>query len=337
MFISDREMLDIPATEEGGGSQLVENPLVSVILITYNHDEFIAEAIEPVLRQKTDFPFEILIGEDQSTDHTLKICRIYQKKDPYRIRLISAETNVGMHRNISRLWCRCRGAYIAFCEGDDYWSDDRKLAKQVDFLNKNTNFSMCGAFTERIERGQGKEWRSAGQQGPSRILDAYGVEDLIPEYNFHFSSILLRKALIRFPSWFWRVYCADRPLYLLCAEKGPVGFIPEYLSVYRLHEGGIWSARRQMDKAQKGIELFEHIDEYFDYRYHRLIKKTVSQIIWSYAAECLLSGDSKTGRKLFRLSMAQALPALPAAPEEFIKVLIRLYFPYFYNLMKLKF
>jgi glycosyltransferase involved in cell wall biosynthesis len=334
MFISDREMFDIPATEEGDGKQLVENPLVSVIMITYNHDEFIAEAIESILRQKTDFPYEILIGEDQSMDHTLEICRIYQKKDPDRIRLITAESNVGMHRNISRLWCRCRGTYIAFCEGDDYWCDDRKLAKQVAWFQAHPEFTLCGAYTKKIIKDSSGNWIQSDLIGPAKIKEKYDIQDLIPGYSFHFSSVMMRNKIIDLPRWLWDVYCVDRPLYLFCAEKGPVGFVPECQSVYRLHEGGVWSPRRELDKAEKGIALFKQLDKYFYYQHHRLIKKTVSQIIWSYAAECLLTGDSRMGRKLFRLSMAQSFPALPVTPEEFIKVFIRLYFPCFYNLMK---
>jgi glycosyltransferase involved in cell wall biosynthesis len=335
MFITDREMFDIPAREESDGNQLVENPLVSVILITYEHGEFIAEAIDSILRQKTDFSYEILIGEDRSTDDTLDICRIYQKKHPHRIRLITAGTNVGMHRNISRLWCRCRGKYIVFCEGDDYWCDDLKLAKQVAWFQTNHEYTLCGAYTQKIIRDSNGNWMENGIIGPSEVKDKYEISDLIPSYSFHFSSIMLRHHIIDIPRWLWDVYCADRPLYLFCAEKGPVGFIPECLSVYRLHEGGLWSPRRQLDKAQKGIALFKHIDTHFHYQHHRLIKKTVGQIIWSYAAECLLAGDSRMGRKLFRLSMAQSFPALPVTPEEFIKVFIRLYFPYFYNFKKM--
>ena len=326
--IGDREMFDIPAQEKSDRHRLVERPVASVILITYNHEPFVSEAIDSVLKQKTPFPCEVLIGEDRSADNTLEICRAYQKEFPDRVRLITSEQNVGMHRNIARLWCRCRGKYVAFCEGDDYWCDDRKLAKQVEFLDRNPAFSMCGAYTDRIKWEPGTGWRVFGRLGPAQTKRAYGVADLIPLYNFHTSSIVLRKAMIRFPSWFWQVYCADRPLYILCAEKGPVGFVPECMSVYRSHEGGVWSPRQRADKARKSIQLFEHLDEHLRFGYHRLIRKTLGRMIWSYAAESLLAGDLRTGRRLLAVSLGYSLPFLPAPPTMLIKAFIRLYLPF---------
>ncbi len=110
------------------------DPVVSVHMITYNHAPYIAEAIEGVLRQKTSFPFELVIGEDCSTDGTREIVFDYQKKFPEIIRVITSEKNVGSRKNGLRTAAACRGKYIAFCEGDDYWHNPFKLQKQVDFL-----------------------------------------------------------------------------------------------------------------------------------------------------------------------------------------------------------
>lgn len=119
----------------------MEEPLVSVKMITYNHAPFIANAIECVLKQKTNFPFELVIGEDCSTDGTREIVFEYQKKYPDIIRVITSEQNVGMKKNGYRTTKACRGKYIAFCEGDDYWHHPEKLQKQVDYLESNEE---CG-------------------------------------------------------------------------------------------------------------------------------------------------------------------------------------------------
>jgi glycosyltransferase involved in cell wall biosynthesis len=125
-------------------------PLVSVKMITYNHAPYIAQAIVGVLQQKTNFPFELVIGEDCSTDGTREIVFEYQKKYPEVIRVITSEKNVGMSKNEFRAMKACRGKYIAFCEGDDYWNHPGKLQKQVDYLETHPEcgllFADCDVY-----------------------------------------------------------------------------------------------------------------------------------------------------------------------------------------------
>ncbi len=119
----------------------MKEPLVSIKMITYNHAPFIAQAIEGVLQQKTDFPFELVIGEDRSTDGTREIVFEYQKKYPNIIRVITSDQNVGMQKNGFRTMKSCQGKYIAFCEGDDYWQHPGKLQKQVYYMQSHPE---CG-------------------------------------------------------------------------------------------------------------------------------------------------------------------------------------------------
>jgi glycosyltransferase involved in cell wall biosynthesis len=118
------------------------DPLVSVTMITYNHAPFIVQAIEGVLQQKTNFPFELVIGEDCSTDGTREIVFKYQKKYPDIIRMITSDNNVGMTNNGIRTMKACRGKYLAFCEGDDYWQSLHKLQKQADYLESHPECGM---------------------------------------------------------------------------------------------------------------------------------------------------------------------------------------------------
>ena len=112
---------------------------VSVCLITYNQELFIAEAIESVLVQKTNFLFELVIGEDNSNDNTRQICETYAQKHPTIINLLPSEKNHGLKENFVRTYNTCKGAYIALLDGDDYWVDDNKLQIQSDFLDKNSS------------------------------------------------------------------------------------------------------------------------------------------------------------------------------------------------------
>lgn len=334
LYFTKQDFQRIPATEISNVSADVR-PLVSVLMITWNHEEHIAQAIESVLNQKCGLPFELIIGEDCSQDRTRVICADFQRRFPEKIRLIVADENVGMHRNLSRIWCRAKGKYIALCEGDDYWNDPEKLAKQTAWMEARPEFTLCGTYTQKIMMDENGAWVEAGIVGPSEIKERYTLEDLIPSYTFHFSSVLLRKECVRFPLWFWDMYCGDRPLYLLCAEKGPAGFIPGITSVYRLHDGGIWASINQLDKARKGIKLFETIDMHFGYRYDKLIRRTLGNILWSYMAEVLESGDRNTAKTLFWKSMHYKFSELERSQlYTVLIVLLRLYSPFLYKQTK---
>lgn len=119
-----------------------QNPLVSIHCLAYNHKDYIAQAIEGFLMQKTKFRFEIVIAEDCSTDGTREIVFDYAKKYPNLIRVVTSEENVGMTQNSYRSLITLRGKYVAYCEGDDYWIDPLKLQKQVDFLEANPDYGM---------------------------------------------------------------------------------------------------------------------------------------------------------------------------------------------------
>lgn len=116
-------------------------PLVSVSMITFNHAPFVAQAIEGVLQQKVNFPIELVIGEDCSPDGAREIVFEYQRKYPDLIRVITSDKNVGARKNGYRTTKACRGKYIAFCEGDDYWQHPEKLQKQVDYMEAHPE---CG-------------------------------------------------------------------------------------------------------------------------------------------------------------------------------------------------
>jgi glycosyltransferase involved in cell wall biosynthesis len=110
---------------------------VSVLMITYNHEKFIAQAIDSILMQQTDFEYEIVVGDDFSKDRTRAILDNYKKKHPSKIKLLFPDRNLGMHRNFIQTLNSCQGQYVALLEGDDYWTSPYKLQKQVDFWIKS--------------------------------------------------------------------------------------------------------------------------------------------------------------------------------------------------------
>jgi len=141
--------MDIPCIETSDPEKLCKHPVVSVNMITYNHEPYIRQAIEGVMMQKTDFEFELVIGEDCSTDKTREICFEYQKQYPDKIRVLWSHENITVKHphpaglNSTRVTARCRGEFIAYCEGDDYWIDPLKLQKQVMAMRLRPGVALC--------------------------------------------------------------------------------------------------------------------------------------------------------------------------------------------------
>ncbi|MDR1406841.1 MAG: glycosyltransferase, partial [Tannerella sp.] len=118
-------------------------PLVSVCMLTYNHERYIAQAIRSVLMQETDFPFELVISDDCSSDGTVEICRSYKDRYPDKIKLLLSEVRLGMTGNFIKTIEACTGRYVAHCDGDDFWTSPGKLQKQADFMEANEEYTLC--------------------------------------------------------------------------------------------------------------------------------------------------------------------------------------------------
>jgi glycosyltransferase involved in cell wall biosynthesis len=264
---------------------------ISVLMLTRNHGPYVRQAIASVLAQRGDRPFRLWIGEDASTDETAAVCRELQAAHPDRVRLLSSAAPLGMHGNFARLWNASSGGLIAFCEGDDYWQDPWKLRKQADFLERRPGCALCGTFTDILEPAADGGWRISGQVRPPVLREEYEFKDLIGWYGFHFSSVMVRRSAVEFPAWFASVYCADRPLYLLAAQQGRAGLIPEAASVYRLHPGGLWSTLDARGHAERSAHLFETMKAHFPAEYARDFDRALGNILWSYVGDAVRQGD----------------------------------------------
>jgi glycosyltransferase involved in cell wall biosynthesis len=238
-FITGDEMLAIPASEISDLNQIPSAPLVSVIMITYNHEAYIEQAIEGILAQQGDFPIELIIGEDKSKDRTIEICLDYQKTYPHLIRVVTWHENVGANANFLRVWGRTRGKYVALCEGDDYWIDPAKLTKQVALMEEFPDTSFCGARTRVLNEIPGNIFTNA-VIGPERSSIKYSLKDVWTTYLCHTSTFMFRKSKLRFSEHIRSLVCLDRYLQSLSAIHGSLRCLPDVVSVYRIHPGGIY-------------------------------------------------------------------------------------------------
>jgi len=303
-FITRDEMLSIPSLEISDPIRLVSEPLVSVVVITYNHEAFIEENIRGVLDQKCDFPIELIIGEDKSKDRTLDICLEYQRKYPEMIRIITWRENIGGNANFFRVLGRSRGKYIATCEGDDYWTDPAKLSKQVALMERSPHASLCGARTrEIVEMPTGKAVDTV--IGPDKLKMEYSLTDALRTYLFHTSSFMFRSSLLFLPhcmrslDWYdWFVQC-------ISARNGPVVYLPEIMSVYRRHAGGWYGGSSQdvyFDKYEAVCKaLVETLDES-----HSSLARHIWDVVQSERCHYLLNaGRTSEARVLSRGLMSR--------------------------------
>ena len=219
--------------------------------------------------QKTNFDYEIVIGEDCSTDRTREIIKDFIKKYPEKIRLLLRPQNIGAARNFVQTLSACKGRYIALLDGDDYWTSPYKLQKQVDFLESHPECSQC-FHNVHIVSEEGEQLFTAS---PRRKKPRYTLKDLLKGNFIHTCSVIYRKGLFKeFPDWFYKASIGDWPLHILNAQYGDIGHIDEVMGAYRVHSGGIHSSKEEMKQVKEMIEIYPYINAHLNYRYNTYIK-----------------------------------------------------------------
>ncbi len=215
--------------------------MVSVCMITYNHEKYITQSLESVLGQKTNFQFEIVIGEDCSTDSTREIVLEYKEIYPNNIKLILQEKNIGMMQNFIDTLKACTGKYIAMLEGDDYWTASYKLQKQVDFLEVNPEYGLVYSDISLINENNNNIETITFEKIRARYNSGLVFGKLLEENFIPALTVVVRSALIfdyykNFPDeWFMH----DIRLWLHVAQKSKVYFLNEKTAAYRIHNNGI--------------------------------------------------------------------------------------------------
>lgn len=211
---------------------------ISVILVTYNHEAFLAEAIDSVLRQSAIDDVEIIITEDGSSDGTKAIAERYVAAHPDRIRAIFSPVNLRSTVVLSRAIRAASGEYIAYLDGDDYWSDPDKLAKQMALMDAKPQMTMCYHNAMHV----GSDGTPLGHNHLPEGVGPVKMRDLILANPVPTCSVFYRaSAITPLPQWMDSAPCGDWPLHLLAALKGEIGYIPEVMAAYRQHAGGSWT------------------------------------------------------------------------------------------------
>lgn len=217
----------------------MDKALVSVCMITYNHEKYIQQAIEGVLKQQTNFKVELIISNDKSKDATHIIIQDLIKKNGSEVEIIYYEQpqNLGMMANFIFTLKKCQGKFIALCEGDDYWIDSTKLQKQVDFMEAHPDFGIC---FHRVQLRDEHKDRLIEDHITREVLEVTGIEELARGNFMHTPSVMVRNDF-QVPEWFFLSPLGDWSFYMSLLRDRKIKKIDEVMGVYRLHVDGIWS------------------------------------------------------------------------------------------------
>ena len=259
-------------------------PLISVKMITYNHAPYIAQAIESVLNQKTDYSFELVIGEDCSTDGTREIVFGYAKHYPDIIKVITSEQNVGMKKNSNRTTAALSGKYIAWCEGDDYWIRSDKLQMQIDYLEAHPECGIVHGEIDLINDFDGitiNRWHESQNASNTNKTNNLFYEIFTGKYLVRTCTVCLRKdihtqIIESDPEAFQseRFLLGDTPLWLELSQICGFHYIDETLSAYRKHEGGVSGLRDKSQFIRFELSVLDMLMYYLDkYNYANKIPK----------------------------------------------------------------
>jgi len=227
------------------------NITVSVCCMTYNQENYIEEALRSILNQKTNFDFEIIVHDDASTDNTVEIVKGLSKGNKQIVPIYQKE-NKYSQENI-QVWYKymfpiCKGKYIAICDGDDYWTDNYKLQKQVDFLENNLSFSIVGTHmtTYHEDNNSFENWMH-----PKYSKTEFDIKDLA-EGNFIFASSVLLRNDFFIEDWWYNLPIGDWPLYLMQINNRKIKIFKDSMGVYRKHSQGVHTG---INKNQKDIKI----------------------------------------------------------------------------------
>jgi glycosyltransferase involved in cell wall biosynthesis len=279
---------------------------VSACIITYNHEKYIKECLDGALRQNLNCDYEINVFEDLSTDNTRSIVLDYAKRYPDKIKVFLNEKNLGLIGNWVYALTSCNGDYIAICEGDDYWMNDNKIQKQVDFLENHPDFALASHNANIIiDR---KIIKSYCRQNHPRIMDLEHI--LTYGSGVPTCSLLIKKdAISNLPDWFRKMRACDWTIQVIAAQSGKMIYFNEIMSTYRRHNQGALFALKKEAKSRGGsdfclpskytIEMIEAMDEYFEFKYSKQLQ--IQKTYWYnlYVTGYLEVGDIKTAKKYF--------------------------------------
>lgn len=243
-------------------------PILSILLITYQHERYIQQAIESIFAQDFAGPIELIIADDASTDNTLDIIKKFDGIDArFRFHFLEPKGNLGITKNYQRGFQACHGDFVAVLEGDDYWSHPEKLKRQIAFLDAHPECVMC-AVNCFLENSSVNSFKPRGVVGDhfSLLTSADLIADNIIS---NFSTCMYRlSALQTLPPTLFELRAYDWIVHIAMGLHGLLGYIHEPMSVYRLHTHGTWTKIPHSERLKRQLEMLPSYDKVTEFMFH---------------------------------------------------------------------
>ncbi len=268
--------------------------LLSVVMITYNHELFVRKAIEGVLKQRGTFDIELIISNDNSSDGTHAVIKECIKRNTNNIVInyYNQTTNLGMMPNFIFTLQQAKGKYIAICEGDDFWTDINKLQKQIDWMEEDPKISICCHGYNKLYSSGKLIGENDNFKKEKSILN---VEDYIIEPFSQTASFVFKneKIIQNLPNWYKNVLAGDNFLVLFCGLTGKIGYLKEKMSIYRVHPNSITNKITLLKVKENYLYHLKLFDTFSNFKYSSSINK-VSKL-WGMKSKFLedISGYQK--------------------------------------------
>ncbi|GAB2776589.1 glycosyltransferase involved in cell wall biosynthesis [Hymenobacter luteus] len=276
-------------------------PLVSVWLITYNHEPYIAQAIEGVLMQKTTFAVELVIGEDCSSDRTREIVLAYKEKYPDRIKLFLSPENLGMVPVLEPTFAMCRGKYVAMLDGDDYWTDSQKLQKQIDLMEADATCNISFHSVQVYDESSGR-YTLPPHPAWSSVSQGLDLHEFIHLGNpIYTVSAIFRRLTPELPAYYYQLPYPDLAIYyLVLAAGGRACYLPEVMGVYRRHAKGAFTGASWLKKRQDSLLFFNILQQHLPARYQQQLAVERQLILYELLFTKLKRGKMKAAYRYFQ-------------------------------------
>jgi glycosyltransferase involved in cell wall biosynthesis len=284
-------------------------PRVSVLVTTYNQAPWVAQALESVIDQATSFDFEIIVGDDESSDGTRSIAERFAATHRSRVRILPPAPRAGMHANFARCLRDARGEYAAVLNGDDYWLSPHKMQMQAEALDSHPDWSMCFHPVRTI----GEDGRTLLERAGPENRPAFGTRDLLRSDIVPTCSTMFRRHLLgEPPAWAETLPMGDWTTWLLLSQQGALGYLPATLAAYRVRSGGAWSGMAEMERLRAEIRFLMHADEYLERRFTSTVRRSLSDRYRRLGLELMRSGDTAAARDALAKSVAHRRTNLAA-------------------------
>lgn len=272
---------------------------VSVAIISYNHEQFIRQTLDSVLAQQLPFPWEIVVGEDKSTDGTRRIIQEFADRHPGRFRLLLGEQNIGAGPNLKRVLEACTGEYVALVEGDDFWTSPEKLRRQVEFLDAEREAVLCHHRVTAFEHPSGK---TLYEFPPAEFRQRIVKQERIMERNFiQTCSVMFRRsATPELDAGFFGLTVGDWPLFALLSRHGSIGYQDDNMAHYRVHAAGLWSCKPGWWQSQELLRVQSYLQRRFHPDYADFFRGSITAA-YNYDVHSLArAGDYRKARAKIR-------------------------------------